>query len=131
MQLLIFAPWLYTYMYTPIVAPMQALVIMPIYGIYSLLYTMSVCIIGMASATSSSTNILKNPECFILTNSTQCYTELNEIPSTAEMVVATNKMVKKDDKQSAELVIGKEDLVPSRLICLRQYNLIINCNCKT
>ena len=83
---------------------------------------MSVCIRGMARATSSSINILKNPECFFLT---QCYTELNEIPSTAEMVVATNKMVKKDDKQSAELVIGK-DLVPSHLICLRQYNLINN-----
>ena len=87
---------------------------------------MSVCIIGMARATSSSTNILKDPaECFILTNFTQCYTELNEIPSTAEMVVSTNKMVKKDDKQSAELVIGK-DLVPSHLICLRQYSLINN-----
>ena len=68
----------------------------------------------MARATSSNTNILKNPECFILSNSTQCYTELNETPSTAEMVVSTNKMVKKNDKQSAELVIGK-DLVPSRL----------------
>ena len=90
---------------------------------------MSVCIIGMARATSSSTNILKNLECFILSNS-QCCTELNEIPSTAEMVVATNKiMVKKDDKQTAELVIGKEDLVPSCLICLRQYSLI-NCNCR-
>ena len=87
---------------------MQALVTMPIY-----LYTMSVCIIGMARATSSSTNILKNPECFILSNSTQCCTKLNEIPSTAEMVVSTNKMVKKDDKQTAELVIGKEVLVPS------------------
>ena len=74
-------------------------------------YTMSVCIIGMARATSSSTNILKNPEYFILSSSTQCCTELNEIPSTAEMVVSTNKMVKKDDKQSAELVIGKEGLV--------------------
>ena len=68
----------------------------------------------MARATSSST-ILKNPECFTLSNSTQCCTELNEISSTAEMVVATNKMVKKDDEQTAghELVIGKEGLVPS------------------
>ena len=48
------------------------------------------------------------------------------VPSTAEMVVATNKMMRKDDKQTAELVIGKVDLVPSCFLNAREYN----CNCR-
>ena len=72
----------------------------------------------MASAESNS-SILTSPECYVLSDSTQCCTEQNEAPPT-EMVIATNKMMIEqdddDDDEQAELVIGKELLIPIHLI---------------
>ena len=58
----------------------------------------------MASATSNS-SILTNPECYTLSDSTQCSTELNA-STTSKMVAVTCKMVKLDDKQT-QLVSGR------------------------
>ena len=66
--------------------------------------------IVMASATSSS-SLVTNPECFTLSDSTQCSTEVNEMyipPATSEIVIAVQKMIV-DDNQT-ELIIGKEHL---------------------
>ena len=63
----------------------------------------------MASATSNS-SILTNPECYTLSDSTQCSTELNEASSTSKMAVVTCKTVKLDDKQT--------QLVTERNICI-------------
>ena len=51
----------------------------------------------MASVTSNS-SILTNPECYTLSDSTQCSTELNEASTTSKMVAVTCKTVKLDDK---------------------------------
>ena len=59
----------------------------------------------MASATSNS-SILTNPECYTLSDSTQCSTELNEASTTSKTIVATCKTVKLDAKQT-QLVTGK------------------------
>ena len=59
----------------------------------------------MASATSNDSTLTNPQSC---TGSTQCYTKVNEAPTTtSEMVMVTHKMVKCDDKQS-KLVTGKE-----------------------
>ena len=43
--------------------------------------------------------------------SIQCCSELNKVPAASELVVATYKVVKRNDKQG-ELVTGKESLIP-------------------
>ena len=53
----------------------------------------------MASATSNN-SILTNPECYTLSDSTQCSTELNEASTTSKMIVVTCKTVKLDDKET-------------------------------
>ena len=62
----------------------------------------------MASATSNS-SILTNPECYTLSDSTQCSTELNEASTTSKMIV--HKTVKLDDKQT-QLVTGNNIGIP-------------------
>ena len=64
----------------------------------------------MASDTRNS-SILTNPECYILSCSTQCSTELNEVSTTSKMIVVTHKTVKLDDKQT-QLVTGKNICIP-------------------
>ena len=64
----------------------------------------------MASATSNS-SILTNPECYTLSDSTQCSTELNEASTTSKMVSVTCKTVKLDDKQT-QLVTGRNICIP-------------------
>ena len=66
----------------------------------------------MASATSNS-SILTNPECYTLSDSTQCpnHDGLNEASTTSKMVVVTHKMVNVDDKQT-QLVTGKNICIP-------------------
>ena len=64
----------------------------------------------MASATSNS-SILTNPECYTLSDSTQCSTELNEASTTSKMVVVTCKIIKLDDKQ-IQLVTGRNICIP-------------------
>ena len=65
--------------------------------------------------TISNHSIILNPEneCSSLFSSAQCSTKTNEIsiPTTSEIVVATQKMIEWNDKQ-AELVIGREHLIP-------------------
>ena len=66
----------------------------------------------MASARSSS-SLVTNSECFTLSDSTQCSTEVNEMyipPATSEIVIAVQKMV--DDDNQTELVIGKDHFIP-------------------
>ena len=63
----------------------------------------------MASARSSS-SVLTNPECFTVSGSNQCYTEVNEVPlAGSEIVTGVTKHmhVEWDDKKT-ELVTGKE-----------------------
>ena len=61
----------------------------------------------------SSSSLVTNPECFTLSDFTQCSTEMNEMymPSaTSEIVITAQKMIV-DDNQT-ELVIGKEHFIP-------------------
>ena len=59
----------------------------------------------MTSATSNS-SILTISECYTLSDSTQCSTELNEASHTSKMIVVTHKIVKLDDKHT-QIVTGK------------------------
>ena len=64
----------------------------------------------MASARSNS-SVLTNPEYFTVSDSTQCYTEENEVSSAGSVIVTgvtnTSVHVEWDDKKT-ELVTGKE-----------------------
>ena len=64
----------------------------------------------MASATSNS-SILTNPECYTLSDSTQCSTELNEASATSNMMIITCKTVKLDAKRT-QLVTGINICIP-------------------
>ena len=66
----------------------------------------------MASATSNS-SILTNPECYTLSDSTQCSTEPNEASTALKTIVVKRKTVKLDnhDKQT-QLVTGKNICIP-------------------
>ena len=66
----------------------------------------------MASARRSS-SLVTNSECFTLSDSTQCSTEVNEVyipPATSEIVIIVQKMIV-DDNQT-ELIIRKEHFIP-------------------
>ena len=65
-------------------------------------------IIVMASARCNSSTVT-NPECFTVSDSTQCQTEVNEVSSvSSELVTAVRlQMIEWDDKKT-ELVTGKE-----------------------
>ena len=63
----------------------------------------------MASARSSN-SVMTSPECFTVSDSTQCYTEVNEVPSAGSVIVTgvtKHKRVERDDKKT-EIVTGKE-----------------------
>ena len=64
----------------------------------------------MASATSNS-SILTNPECYTLSDSTQCSTELNEASTTSKMVSVTCKLVELDNERT-QLVTGRNICIP-------------------
>ena len=61
--------------------------------------------------TSSCCSTLKNPDCYTLSTTIQCFSETNEVPTATELVVVTHKMIECDDKHR-ELVIGKETVIP-------------------
>ena len=62
-----------------------------------------------ASNINGDLDILTIPECW--TDYTQCCTKENEV-SAAEMILATNQIMKCDDKKT-ELVIGKQISLPN------------------
>ena len=70
------------------------------------------CVIQLPVANAASNisdDILTIPEC--CTDSTQCYTETNEVPA-AEMIMATCQIIQCDDKKT-ELILEKQILLPT------------------
>ena len=63
----------------------------------------------MASARSNS-SVLTSPECFTVSDSTRCYTEVNEVSSAGSEIVTgvTQHMHVEWDDKKTELVTGKE-----------------------
>ena len=62
------------------------------------------------ASTRSNSSVLTSPECFTVSDSTQCYTEVNEVSSAgSEIVTGVTQPIRVEwEDKKTELVTGKE-----------------------